>query len=176
MNKIRLLILLLASGLAWGCASTPVRVVSESPAQFHHVRKVAVFPFLCNRSETGRIITEAFTANLRGSHFELVDNDRLKKLLATQRLTPERVSEEPASAVGRLEGVDAVITGTASVRAFRGYIDHVAETRALMTDLKTGEVLREVRFTSEDISRFSFQGTVPAEKIGKALAEKFLSF
>lgn len=176
INKLNLISLLFLFGIVCGCSSTPTKVVFESPEQIRNVKKVAVFPFACNRSETGKIIADALAANLNDSRFSVIEKGRLQTLLEDQSLTPNSVSEDHRPALGKLKGVDAIITGSASVRAFRGYIDYVAETTARMIDMTTGDVLLEVHFTSEDISRFSMKGTIPAEQIGKELAKKFSSY
>jgi len=176
MKRLILIGHLFIFGLICGCGSTPVKVVFDSPKQIRNVNKVAVFPFVCNRSETGKIIADALAENLKDSRFSVIEKDRLQNLLENHRLTLDSVSENPKSAVGKLKEVDAVITGSASVRAFRGYVDYVADTTARMIDMTTGEVLLEVHFTAEDISRFSMKGTIPANEIGKGLAQIISSY
>jgi hypothetical protein len=90
------------------------------------------------------------------------------------RLTPEQVSENHQLIVGKLKGVDAIITGDASVRAFGGYSEHVAETTARMIDVTTGKTLLEVTFLSENVK--SLKSTTSADQIGKKLAQKFSSY
>ena len=176
MKRLKVISLLFIFGLVCGCSSTPIKVVFDSPERIRNTQNVAVFPFACNRSETGKIIADALAANLKDSRFSVIEKGRLQTLLEDQKLTLNSLSEDHRSAIGRLKGVDAIITGSASVRAFRGYIDYVAETTVRMIDMTTGDVLLEVHFTSEDISRFSMQGTIPADQIGKELAKKISSY
>jgi hypothetical protein len=98
----------------------------------------------------------------------------LQTQLKANRLTPERVSENHQLIVGRLKGVDAIITGDASVRALGGYSEHVAETTARMIDVTTGKILLEITFSSANVK--SLKSTTPADQIGKELAQKFSSY
>jgi hypothetical protein len=84
------------------------------------------------------------------------------------------VSENHQLVVGKLKGVDAIITGNASVRAFGGYSEHVAEATARMIDVTTGKILLEITFSSAKVK--SLKSTTPADQIGKELAQKFSSY
>jgi hypothetical protein len=174
MKKFHLIGLLLLFVLFCGCSAAPIKVVFDSPQQIKGINKIAVFPFVCNRSETGRTIAEALAANLDTSRFAVIEQGQLQTLLKANRLTLKRVSENPQLVVGQLKGVDAIIAGNASVRAFGGYSEHVAETTARMIDVATGKILLEVTFSSENVK--SLTGTTPADQIGKELAQKFSSY
>ena len=176
MKKTNLIGLFILCLFLYGCGGVPLKVVSDNPGQMQSIHNIAVIPFDCNRSETGQIITRALAANLDRSRFSVMDQSLVQKMLDEQRLTSQKLAEDYQSVVGKLKGVDAVITGRASVRAFRGYIDSVAETTARLVDLKTGKVLLQVHYTSADISRFSMQGTIPADQIGKEMAQKFSAY
>jgi curli biogenesis system outer membrane secretion channel CsgG len=174
MKRFNLIGFLSLFMLFYGCSAAPIKVVFDSPQQIKGINKIAVFPFVCNRSETGRIIAEALAANLNTSRFAVIEQGQLHALLKANRLTLKRVSENPQLVVGQLKGVDAIITGDASVRAFGGYSEHVAETTTRMIDVATGKILLEVTFSSENVK--SLKGTTPADQIGKALAQKFSSY
>jgi len=174
MKRFNIISILILMGLVGGCSTTPVKVIVENPQQIKKIKNVAVFPFICNRSETGRVIAGALAANLDPSRFAVMERDRLQQLLAQQSLTPTKVSENHQAAVGKLNGLDAIITGSASVRMFSGYMEHVADTTARMIDMTTGEILLEISFSSED-ARY-LKGTTPAEQIGKDLGKKFSSY
>lgn len=174
MKRFNLIGLLFLFVLVYGCSAAPIKVVFDSPQQIKGINKIAVFPFVCNRSETGRIIAEALAANLNTSRFTVIEQGQLQTLLKKHRLTPEQVSENHQLIVGRLKGVDAIITGNASVRVFGGYIEHVAETTARMIEVSTGKILLEVTFSSENVK--SLKSTTPADQIGKELAQKFSSY
>ena len=175
MKRFNLTGLLFLFVLFYGCSAAPIKVVFDSPQQIKGINKIAVFPFVCNRSETGRIIAEALAANLLNtSRFAVIEQGQLQTLLKKHRLTPERVSENHQLIVGQLKGVDAIITGNASVRVFGGYTEHVAETTARMIDVSTGKILLEVTFSSENVK--SLKSTTPADQIGKELAQKFSSY
>ncbi len=174
MKRFNLIGLLFLFVLVYGCSADPIKVVFDSPEQIKGINKIAVFPFVCNKSETGRIIAEALAANLKASRFEVIEQRQLQTMLKANRLTPERVSENHQLIVGQLKGVDAIITGSASVRAFGGYTEHVAETTARMIDVSTGKILLEVTFSSENVK--SLKSTTPADQVGKELAQKFSSY
>jgi len=174
MKRLHIIGFLFLIGFVWGCGTTPTEVVVENTRQIKNIKHVAVFPFICNRSETGRIIAGALAANLDPSRFVVMERDRLQQQLAQQHLTPTEVSENHQAAVGKLNGLDAIITGDAAVRMFSGYSEHVAEANARMIDMTTGEILLEVAFSSEDARRI--EATTPAEQIGKALGEKISSY
>jgi len=174
MKRLYLIALLFFFGLVCGCSATPIKVVFESPQQIKGIKKIAVLPFVSNISKTGQIIADALAANLEKSRFSVIEPVRLQHLLNEQRLTLKRVAQDHRCAVGKLKDVDAIITGDASVRAFGGYSQHVAETTARMVDMATGETLLEVNFSSEDVR--SLKGTTPADQIGRELAKKFSSY
>ena len=174
MKRFHLLSLLSLFVIFYGCSAAPVTVVFDSPEQIKGINNIAVFPFVCNRSETGRVIAEALAANLNKSRFAVIEQGQLQTLLKANRLTPEGVSENHQLIVGQLKDVDAIITGNASVRAFGGYSEHVAEATARMIDVTTGKTLLEVTFSSENVK--SLKSTTPADQIGKALAQKFSSY
>jgi len=154
--------------------SPTTKVVFENPQQIKRIKTIAVFPFVCNRSQTGQIIADALAANLENSRFAVIEQGRLQHLLKEQGLTLKRVAEDHRSAVGKLKGVDAIITGSASVRVFGGYTEHVAESTARMIEVSTAEILLEVNFTAENAR--GLKGTTPADQIGAELAKKFSSY
>ena len=174
MKRFNLIGLLSLLVLLYGCSADPIKVVFDSPEQIKGINNIAVFPFVCNRSETGRIIAEALAANLNPSRFTVIEQGQLQTLLKANRLTLERVSENHQLIVGQLKGIDAIITGDASVRAFGGYSEHVAEATARMIDITTGQTLLKVTFLSENVKRI--KSTTPADQIGKELAQKFSSY
>ena len=174
MKRFNLIGLLSLLVLLYGCSADPIKVVFDSPEQIKGINNIAIFPFVCNRSETGRIIAEALAANLNPSRFTVIEQGQLQALLKANRLTLERVSENHQLIVGQLKGIDAIITGDASVRAFGGYSEHVAEATARMIDITTGQTLLKVTFLSENVKRI--KSTTPADQIGKELAQKFSSY
>ena len=174
MKRLKIIVLLVLFSLVCGCSANPTKVVFENPQQIKNVKTIAVFPFVCNRSQTGQIIAAALAANLEESRFAVIEQDRLQHLLKKQGLTLKRVSEDHRSAVGKLKDVDAVITGSASVRMFGGYTEHVAESTARMIDVSTGETLLTVNFAAENAR--GLKGTTPADQIGAELAKKFSSY
>lgn len=174
MKRLEIIVLLVLLGLACGCSGAPTKVVFENPQHIKTIKTIAVLPFVCNRSQTGQIIADALAANLDESRFAVIEQDRLQHLLDEQGLTLKQISEDHRSAVGKLKGIDAVITGSASVRVFGGYTEHVAESTARMIAVATGETLLEVNFASENAR--GLKGTTPADQIGAELAKKFSSY
>jgi TolB-like protein len=174
MKRLETIVLLVFLGLFWGCSGAPTKVVFENPKQIKNIKTIAVFPFVCNRSQTGQIIADALTTNLAESRFAVIGQAQLQQLLTEQGLTLKRVGEDYRSAVGKLKGIDAVITGSASVRVFGGYTEHVAEATASMIDVSTGETLLTVNFAAENAR--GLKGTTPADRIGAELAKQFLSY
>jgi curli biogenesis system outer membrane secretion channel CsgG len=174
MKKMQIVVLSVLFGLACGCGANPTKVVFENPQQIKSTKTIAVFPFACNRSQTGQIIADALVANLEKSRFTVIEQDRLQQLLKEQGLTLKQVSEDHRAAVGKLKGIDAIVTGSASVRVFGGYTEHVAESTARMIDVATGEILLEVNFASENAR--GLKGITPANQIGAELAKKFSSY
>lgn len=174
MKRLKIIALLVLFGFVCGCSVNPTKVVFENPQQIKNIKTIVVFPFVCNRSQTGQIIADALAANLDESRFAVIEQGRLQHLLKKQGLTLKRVLEDHRSAVGKLKGIDAIITGSASVRVFGGYTEHVAESTARMMDVSTGEILLEVNFAAENAR--GLKGTTPADQIGAELAKKFSSY
>ena len=174
MKRVKIIVLWVLLGLLWGCSGAPTKVVFENPKQIKHIKTIAVLPFVCNRSQTGQVIADALAANLAESRFTVIEQTQLQQLLKKQGLTIKRLGEDYRSAVGKLKGIDAVITGSASVRVFGGYTEHVAEATASMIDVSTGETLLTVNFAAENAR--GLKGTTPAEQIGAGLAKMFLSY
>ncbi len=174
MKNLKTIVLVALMGLVCGCSTNPIKVVFENPKRIKRIKTIAVFPFVCNRNQTGQVIADALAANLEDSRFAVIAHDRLQKLLKEQGLTLKRVAEDHRFAVGKLKGIDAVITGSASVRVFGGYTEHVAESTASMIDMSTGNTLLTVSFAAENAR--GLRGTTPADQIGAELAKMFSSY
>lgn len=100
------------------CAGSPaIRVDVLKPAAIHlpGVRKLAIADFQGPGSSGGQISTLVQSQLLQGGHFEIVERDRLARVLDEQKLGMAGVVDEStAKQVGRLLGVDALIFGEVS--------------------------------------------------------------
>jgi len=153
------IIFVLCAVLLVSCASTKGFV--KNPDRLKAIKKVAVLPFVCHNREVGYAISEALSAQLLTSRFNVIERGQFEKLLGEQGLTLTGVLEDQSSIIGKIKGVDAIIVGSATTDrgfaglAYGGYKDYVASATARMVDLITGEVLLAATFSSSGASTWS---------------------
>jgi curli biogenesis system outer membrane secretion channel CsgG len=100
------------------CAgSSAIRVDVQKPAAIHlpGVHKLAIADFQGPASSGGQISSLVQSQLLQGGHFEIIERDRLARVLDEQKLGMAGVvNESTAKQVGQLLGVDALILGEVS--------------------------------------------------------------
>jgi len=163
--------------LVCGCTSTKSFV--KNPTRLRQINRVAVLPFVCNKPEYGYNIAESLSANLLASRLRIIERSQLQRLLDEQNLTIDGIIMGTQSFVGKLNGVDALILGSATTSrgfaglAYGGNIDYVSNCTARIVDVRTGEVLVAATFSSEGASTMS--GVTTAAEVGEKLAKKLAS-
>jgi len=169
---------LVCSGLLFGgCTSTEGFVRTSS--QLNQIDKVAVLPFICNKQQFGDDITASLSANLLGTRLTIIRRSQLRLLLEEQNLTIDAIAGGDQSFVGYLQGVEALIIGSATASrgladsANGGNFDYVSNCTARIVDVRTGEVLIAANYSSEGGSTKSEVTT--ATEIGKMIAKKLAS-
>ena len=134
---------------------------------------------MCNNREVGDSISEALSAQLLTSRFNVIERAQFEKLLAEQGLTLSVVLEDQSSIIGKIKGVDAIIVGSATTDrgfaglAYGGYKDYVASSTARMIDVIIGEVLVAATFSSSGASTMS--GVTTPSDVGENLAKELAS-
>jgi curli biogenesis system outer membrane secretion channel CsgG len=117
---------IVAAGLAalaflLGCAmQSAVNVPVQKPAAIHlsGVRKIAIADFVGPESSGGHVASLVQSDLMETRHFEIVERDKLVRVLDEQKLGMSGVvNESTAKQVGQLLGVDALIFG--EVTAYR---------------------------------------------------------
>ncbi len=177
MRKLLVCCLVCSVLMLCGCTSTKGFVKTSS--RLHQIDRVAVLPFICNKQEFGYEIAESLSANLLGTRLTIITLSQLRLLLEEQNLTIDAIARGDQSFVGHLEGVEALIIGSATASrgladsANGGNFDYVSNCTARIVDVRTGEVLISVSYSSEGASTKSEVTT--ATEIGKKIAKKLAS-
>lgn len=127
-------------------------VVVKSGYDFNRVRRVTVLPFKDTPFSTkGSVVSELFAKYLLKSGYNVVEREELDSILKEQQLSLSgALNREQIKEIGKLSGVDAIITGSITLdvpeRDFfeNGYPRFIAAQVGLtcrMIDVETGEVL-----------------------------------
>jgi hypothetical protein len=160
-----------------GCTSTKGFV--KNPSRLRQINRIAILPFICNKEEFGYNIAESISACLLSSRLTIIERSQLQLLLNEQNLTIDGIVRGDQSFVGKLQGVDALIMGSATASrgfagmAYGGNIDYISNCTARIVDVTTGEVLSAASFSSEGASTMS--GVTTATEVGEKLAKKLAS-
>jgi curli biogenesis system outer membrane secretion channel CsgG len=110
-------VILAVLGLASCAGPSAIRVDVQKPAAIDlpGVHKIAIADFQGPASSGGQISSRVQSLLLQGGHFEIVERDRLARILDEQKLGMAGVvNEATAKQVGQLLGVDALIFGEVS--------------------------------------------------------------
>lgn len=144
----------------------------RAAAERGSVRRVAVLPFSpAGRpdAEGGVILAERLISRLAGTgDLEVVERTLLDKVLEEQRLGASgALDQRQAREVGRLLGVDAVVTGT-----FTPLADRKIEVHARVIDAQTARILgaasaRVEKEWEEDLMPVGALWDVPTPKLAK---------
>jgi curli biogenesis system outer membrane secretion channel CsgG len=119
-NAFRFAAAALIPAVIWmaSCAvQSAIKVDVQKPAAIHlpGVHKLAIADFQGSGSSGGQISSLVQSRLLQGGHFEIVERDRLARILDEQKLGMAGVvNESTAKQVGQLLGVDALIFGEVS--------------------------------------------------------------
>ena len=109
MDK-KAVVLILAAGLAWGCANAPVVAVKPG-YDFHKVGRVALLDFedLGGQPGSGQAVSQALEPYLLRAGYSLVERTQVQRILQEQAF--DQSSASSAQALGKLLSVDAVVLG-----------------------------------------------------------------
>jgi len=168
--------LLVASTALLMLTCTSVTSQVKNASRLREVRRVAVLPFVCSNPETGVAISEGLAAQLVTSRFTVIERGQLDRILSEQKVSLSGLLEGDSSQVGRLQGVDALILGSATVdRGYAGLAhggrkDYVSSANARMVDVATGEVL--VAATYSTPSARSLSAASSPSEVGAWLAKQ----
>ena len=176
MNRI----LLIATLVITFCSCTTTSDYVKNPKRLSQIEKIAVLPIRCNNPAIGDVLTDFLSTNLVATRFSIIERSQLEMLLKEKNLTVEGIMSGRQSFVGKIEGVDAYIFGTAT--AGRGFVglangwvaDYIKNCSVRLVDGSTGEVILAVNFETTSPSTFSGVQTPP--KVASELAEKIKQF
>ncbi len=110
----RPLLAFMAAFFISGCGAG-VRTVVR--AEFNPAGRMAVMPFDGKAEDVGLSLSEAFTTYLMEAGFDLIERARIESVLKEQKLSLSGgMAEETMVQIGRLAGVDVVVTGSYRMR------------------------------------------------------------
>ena len=159
-------------------ACTTSRGVVKNPNRIRAIHRVAILPFECGRYDVGETIADSLAMQLMESRFSIIERSQLDKILWEQGLTATGLLRNYEYLFGKLEGIDAIIVGSASMSQgfagwmFGGYVKYVSDANARLVDLKTGEVLLAVTCTSSTPN--TQYGLVTPAKVGSWLGREII--
>lgn len=115
-NKLSLILIIFMISLAISCATPNIAI--KSGYDFSLVKKVAVLEFnpSPDNKNSGLMIADIFAKNLLMAGYEVMERNDLAKVLAEQHLdTLGAISNDQLRVIGKVSGVDAIITGSVPV-------------------------------------------------------------
>jgi hypothetical protein len=150
MNRAFIVAILLLSVFLSSCAVDSV--VLKPNYDFKKIKRVAVLEFRDSAyyPNSGSMAAQLFVKYLLKSGYNVVERDELESLLRERQLTMAGLVESPSKALGKLSGIDAIITGAIPMvvpeRDFydNGYPRYIAAQVGItcrMISVETGEVL-----------------------------------
>jgi len=115
-SKLSLILILLLTCLTISCATSNIAI--KSGYDFTQVKKVAVLAFnpSPDNPNSGVMVADIFAKNLLRTGYDVVERNDLAKVLAEQKLdTVGAISNDQLRTIGKVSGVDAIITGSVPV-------------------------------------------------------------
>jgi hypothetical protein len=170
------LTLVAISLLLTGCATS--KGVVKNPARLKKVNSVAILPFTCNSGDVGYTVADSVTMKLMESRLNIIERSQLDRILREQGLSLTGIVENQEYMLGKIRGVDAIIVGSVTVShgfagmLYGGYVDYVSGANARMIDLRTGEVLMAVTFTSSAAG--TQKGVMTPTKAGYSIGNEII--
>ncbi|OGF48759.1 MAG: hypothetical protein A2231_13280 [Candidatus Firestonebacteria bacterium RIFOXYA2_FULL_40_8] len=112
MKKTSIALLILAVFLA-GCSSQ--RVATRKDYNFANIKRVAILGFSSHMDyrNSGDVVADGFVLQLMNRGFKVVERNKINSILSEQQLaTMNKLDEETVKKVGKILGVDAILTGS----------------------------------------------------------------
>ena len=163
------------------CAST--EVIVKNPERLKTIKNVAVLPFKCGRPDVGITIAESLKKELMESRFQVIERAELDEILAEQGLSLSDLSESQQYMIGEIEGIEALIVGSASISygfadvAYGGNIGYVSRADAKIIDSRTGAELMALTFSPSAASTQAAstqKGVINATEVGYLIAREII--
>jgi len=111
MKKIKLLVLILS--VLSGCGSYNVAIKKDY--DFSKVKRIAVVSFSSNRAykNSGDVVSDEFILQLIRKGYSVIERNKIDTVLREQNLgESNRLEASTVKQIGKILGVDAIITGT----------------------------------------------------------------
>jgi len=112
MKKIFLAVFLLAIFLA-GCSSQ--RVAIRKDYNFSNIKRVAILGFSSHMDfrNSGDAVADEFLLQLMRKGYKVIERSKINSILSEQQLyAANKIDEETVKRVGKILGVDAILTGS----------------------------------------------------------------
>lgn len=119
------------------------------------VRTIAIFPFTSNSRTVGEKIADALSEKLTTSRFRVIGTHELQKMLARQHSSIDKAAMNVNEIIGKLEGVDAIVIGTATQKVaeyglpfYGNNTNYVSASTAQVINATNGKVLLVIDYTA----------------------------
>ena len=110
----KLLLTFSAAFILSGCGAGVRTVVRQ---EFNQAGRMAVMPFSGKAEDVGLSLSEAFTTYLMEAGFEMIERAQIENILKEQKLSLSGGTDmETMVQIGKLAGVDVVVTGSYRMR------------------------------------------------------------
>ncbi|MFH1824901.1 MAG: GNA1162 family protein [Candidatus Firestonebacteria bacterium] len=136
MKKIILLILIIS--ILSGCGL--YSVATKKDYDFSKIKRVAVVGFSSNRTykNSGEVVSDEFVLHLMKEGYSVIERSKIDAILREQNLgESNRLESSTVKKIGKILGVDAVITGTVIKY-------HEDENTSVYTTDKDGKVTSQI--------------------------------
>ena len=174
----RLFIIILLVAPQWSCTVKSTSGDNFKPA---FVKTIAILPFTSNNITVGNKIADSLSENLGTSRLKVIGYRQLKEKLARQEISLEKAGMNIDEIIGRLEGVDAIVVGTATQKIaeyglpfYGNSTKYVSSSTARVIDSTNGKVLLVIEYNSP--APYLYYDISTPEKVALNIADAICSW
>lgn len=174
----RFFIIMLLVAPQWSCTLKSTSGDNAKPA---YVKTIAILPFTSNNITVGNKIADSLTENLSASRLKVIGYRELQEKYARQDISLEKGGMNIDKLIGRLEGVDAIIVGTATQKIaeyglpfYGNSTEYVSSSTARVIDATNGKVLLIIEYNSP--APYLYYNISTPEKVALHIADTICSW
>ena len=148
--------------------------------RFSPQKKYAVLRFNCQDKEIGIRVSDALRDQLLDFSFNIIDKEKVQKILADAGLSEEEVVQDYSKALWKLKDINAIIIGDITLnRALSsggliassssgGYNDHINRCVVYVVEISSGEIIGSAEYSARTLS--STSSTISPSQVAEKLA------
>ena len=174
---VRFFIIMLLIVPQWSCT---LQSISGDNSKLVNVKTIAILPFTSNNVTVGHKISDTLSEYLVTSRFKVIGYRQLQEMLARQGISLEKTGMNINEVIGKLEGVDAIVIGTATQKIaeyglpfYGNSTKYVSSSTARVIDAKNGTVLLVIEYNS--LAPYLYYDISTPEKVASNIADTICS-